>query len=185
MTNVKIYVDMDGVCADFITAIKDRFEYTDPWPVGIYEIDKVLDIPEYDLWENLTLDFWIDIPKTPECDRLMQIVSNYNYCFLTALPARGSIVCRSTSIIGKMEWLKTYYKHIYKQRKYIFANCKYMLAAPNHILIDDSSRKVDKFIKHGGRAILFPQPWNENNHIENKVEYIRECLNKILLDIGE
>lgn len=47
------------------------------------------------------------------------------------------------------------------------------MAKSGAILIDDYDVNVSKFIQNGGRAILFPQPWNENRAItEDKIDFV-------------
>ena len=38
------------------------------------------------------------------------------------------------------------------------------MAHPGALLIDDADRNVKRFVRAGGMAYLFPQPWNSNRH---------------------
>lgn len=37
---------------------------------------------------------------------------------------------------------------------------KWLLAKPDHLLIDDLDKNVHQFILHGGNATLVPSDWN-------------------------
>ena len=56
---------------------------------------------------------------------------------------------------------------------------KYKHASPHAVLIDDKPLNCDLFIKHGGKAILYAQPWNATYKglaprlsVANKEEFI-------------
>ena len=56
---------------------------------------------------------------------------------------------------------------------------KYLLAKPDVVLIDDQHKNIDLFREHGGQAILFPQPWNENYAITDRIGYVKSELEKM------
>ena len=74
-----------------------------------------------------------------------------NMAFCTA-PSRNPLC-----IVGKSMWLDRYFPKV----KRIFTSEKYFCADPQTILIDDTDAKIEKFRKHGGRTVTFPQPWNQ------------------------
>jgi hypothetical protein len=50
---------------------------------------------------------------------------------------------------------------------------KFLCAKPDNILIDDSDKNCNSFIKAGGKAILVPQPWNNQYSFKGpKVPYV-------------
>ncbi len=49
-------------------------------------------------------------------------------------------------------------------------------ANPRSILIDDYELNVTEFRRHGGQAVLFPQIWNSNHRINNKIEFTLESV---------
>ncbi|MEC9490075.1 MAG: hypothetical protein UMU04_03940 [Halanaerobiales bacterium] len=67
---------------------------------------------------------------------------------------------------GKLKWLKDRFgKEIY------FTYHKHYIADRYSLLIDDHDRNIDNFEDWGGKGVLFPQIWNRNYGIENRIEY--------------
>lgn len=59
---------------------------------------------------------------------------------------------------------------------------KGLMAKPNVLLIDDKNENVLDFIKAGGQAITFPQPWNAMAHeTGDRLGYIRKQIKFNLL----
>jgi hypothetical protein len=57
------------------------------------------------------------------------------------------------------------------------ASKKHWLARPEFVLIDDKSENVKDFTGNNGRAILFPQPWNDGGKgrvTVDHVEYVKQ-----------
>ena len=51
------------------------------------------------------------------------------------------------------------------------------MAKSGYVLIDDSQDNYDNYTQKGGRAILFPQPWNNNAHlIGDRLGYLQKEL---------
>jgi hypothetical protein len=57
-------------------------------------------------------------------------------------------------------------------RDFLIGPSKHLLAKPDVALIDDRHGNVRSFREHGGRAVLFPQPWNANHHVEDRLPYV-------------
>ncbi|MFO0916509.1 MAG: hypothetical protein U0795_26370 [Pirellulales bacterium] len=51
-----------------------------------------------------------------------------------------------------------------------------LLAGPRRVLIGDSDAKVAAFRAAGGEAILFPQPWNANRAVKDRLGYVKAQL---------
>lgn len=50
---------------------------------------------------------------------------------------------------------------------------------PNQILIDDRDKNVDHFIAAGGNAILFPQVWNSNHAVQDRMKFVADELGRL------
>ena len=176
-----IYLDMDGVATRFVTkAIKanneDPVEIIEKWNnyhQGNYLVDEILDISRKRFWENIYRfgeDFWRYLDEYPwfqdlynKLNKITQVVflttpTNFGYC-----------------LEGKLKWLKDRFGEDFDQ--YIFTHHKHFVADRQSLLIDDYDSNIDKFEVWGGRGVLFPQIWNRNYRIENKIEYTLEQVN--------
>lgn len=79
---------------------------------------------------------------------------------------------------GKVRWL---YEHFPKEKgrhfsDFLIGNQKHLLAWPGRVLIDDAEANVEKFRSAGGEAILFPQVWNGNFEVEDRLAYVKNQL---------
>lgn len=159
-------MDMDGVLTDFVGGLCKLF---DRESVDIKSYDGVCEafgVTERELWwvvSNAGQAFWRDLKPYPWAMDLMNVATSVAPVFICSTPTLDP-ACAA----GKMQWLdhhlsipfgsslhpRTFY------RDYIFTPHKHLLANPNALLIDDSPGKCHKFLDAGGRAILFPQPYN-------------------------
>ena len=147
---MEVYVDMDGVVADFFTeyaklAGVTHGNYRDIPPA---KVDPTLD-------KMVGTDFFARLPKFPTADQLLQIVvdaaGSYNIC---SSPLRGD---HEGSAKYKNIWIK---KHLNPQPKhiYIVANkAKYAKSSngmPN-VLIDDRGSNISAWEAAGGIGIKY------------------------------
>lgn len=176
----KVFLDMDGVIADFIGALCKvhgrETPYTKPESLGKFDTEKLWGISDKEFWapvaEN-SLEFWEGIDKTPEADELVKLAvvefGIENVCILTA-PSKDA-----GSVPGKQEWIKRYYPCFSKRMIFATASAKQFCAGPGKFLIDDKDSNVDEFDDAGGTGILVPRPWNVEHFLEGRlVEVVAE-----------
>jgi 5'(3')-deoxyribonucleotidase len=160
-----IYLDMDGVVADF-----------DSYARKILNTDKTTHSWPHESWKKIASNprLYRDLNKTSEADKLVnfcqQIVSDnqdWNLLFLTAVPKDDDM---PWAYYDKILWVQKYYPtipvmfgpHSYDKWKH----CR-----PGDILIDDRPSNYEDWITKGqGKAIL---------HRGNLSETIQE-LSKLL-----
>lgn len=136
----KIYVDMDGVLADFDKG------YEDLTGITTKEADKKG--PE-SFWEPISkagAKFWITLKWMPDGKQLWDYVKKYNPELLSA-PSR-----EESSRMGKRVWVKRELpgtKLILRS-----ADKKQEFALPNSILIDDREKNIEQWRNAGGIGIL-------------------------------
>jgi 5'(3')-deoxyribonucleotidase len=175
-----VYLDIDSVIADFISAAMTALNvttYTIPPNEPNIEKWTGVNVSTREFWKAIDKtneEFWVNIPKYDYSDELVKLCHNYGEVFFLTSPSRNP-ACLS----GKMMWIKRYFPRM--ARNIVLTPAKYLCAAPNRVLIDDSETKCDKFIQYGGSTILFPQPYNRawnnfNNTGKSKVEYVRDQL---------
>ncbi|MBN1663964.1 MAG: hypothetical protein JW943_10215 [Deltaproteobacteria bacterium] len=182
-----IYLDMDGVCTDFASAgiqanghEPSRVFFTwDQSFRGEFHPYKVMGIDRDTYWNAIAQKgeaFWVNLREYEWYPELMNSLSRMGkVIFLTS----GAYAPWSLS--GKLKWLQYRFGHDFQS--YIFTSAKYLLANPRSILIDDYENNVDEFRQNGGKAILFPQIWNRNYEITDRIGYTLESVTRTIREI--
>lgn len=140
-----IYIDLDGVLANFDKAVQEhakmRYENNQAkvWPI-------VQTIPH----------FFANLEPMPDHMELVDSLFVADFQILTALPQLTGYL--STAQRDKVEWVKKYVD------EWCQVNCvsnwsikKNFCFGPDDILIDDSRRNVDDWIKAGVRQFITSQ----------------------------
>lgn len=147
MSAPKIYVDMDGVVADFNRGWK---EFTGN------EINNWVVITG-DEWKYLKKQwptFWMDLELMPYATQLWDALKPYNPEILTAYPDNGW----KEAGVGKTVWARTVLggnpvvHAVARSQKKDYA--KQRDGTPN-ILIDDMERNIDEWERAGGVGIRY------------------------------
>jgi hypothetical protein len=148
--NTKIYLDMDGVLADFFV------EYA---KLAGIESGNYRDIPpakqDPTLDKMVGTDFFSRLPKFPTADNLVKLVLKYVKSYgICSSPLRGDF---KNSEMHKRKWLKS---HLNPQPAEIIITGQKERYAVNadgspNILIDDRSVNCVAWRNHGGIAIKY------------------------------
>lgn len=173
---MKLALDMDGVLVDIVAGFGKVFPIPDPYP-NTYSVSEAFQKHETELWAITDRKWWADLPPTPEFDRLIYYAMQYfgpKQTFICSTPHENP-----ESAAGKMDWLKTYLPDMLDRKAYHFTGQKWRVAKPDVILLDDHEENVKDFESNGGKVILFPQPWNRNYAIVNKVDYVLREFDRI------
>mgnify|MGYP000069206297 CR=1 FL=1 len=137
--HLNLYLDMDGVVADL-----------DAHFTSIYGV-VFRDLEEEDAWSKLIAvnDFWVDLPKMPDADVLLEgILPQYNPVFLSSPGSHDEKRAR----LQKPEWLRRNVNGkvplLLRRRseKQVYAN-------PHSVLIDDWEETVLEWRARGGLGI--------------------------------
>ena len=159
----QIYVDMDGVLADFLTGAiwLMRGGPADPilraWSDDP-DICPQLGVTMNELWFRIDCAgeaFWAGLHAFPWARFLFECCSDVAPTVVLSSPSWDP-----SSVSGKLLWLN---KHMGKGRafrRYLLGPPKHMVAAPGRVLIDDREKNCWLWEEHGGTAILFPSPSN-------------------------
>ncbi len=151
-----IYLDMDGVIADFDQRFKDVSGMTPDEYKDEYGMKKFWNLIDK---EN-KIKFWVGIPLMPGAEKLIKYVSQYDYEILTA----PSI--RKQSKIGKTVWLRKIYSNLFPNKPKINfkpAEEKHKIKSiltKSDILIDDKESTIDNWNNAGGTGILYTSAKN-------------------------
>lgn len=152
---MKLYLDLDGVLADYSTHFKDV--------TGLENTDR----QKYQEAKHTLIgtDFYRKIPKFANTDYIIQEVVNifgeYSICSCPFLEDLDN--SKRNKLIWIAENLQIQPKEI------IFTQYKYRYAQGHSILVDDFSENVRLFIQEGGYAVDF------KNGIDD-VEYMLKSL---------
>ena len=170
---MKVFLDMDGVIADFTAGWCKEFNVpfsneNYPFPTGLWDyiscVETVLGIKWRDVAKACSEpNFWARLPVLPHAKFLYDslLAAGHDVCFLTT--ATGDL---EAVFEGKRAWLEKYGFATRHDNRMTLLECKETkdsYATPDAILIDDKDSAIQGFIKHGGNAILVPRPWN-NRH---------------------
>lgn len=157
-----ILLDMDGVLADFVQmacAANGRMDITCLWPDGKTGLHDALGLSMTSFWEGIDAcgeGFWSQMGIYPWALELWRHCNDVaDEVHILTSPSQNP-----QSLSGKLRWMNTHFGPNF--RNFLVGPQKHLCAKPNTLLIDDRSSNCRKFREHGGRAILFPQPWNEN-----------------------
>ena len=148
--NYKIYVDMDGVVANFEKRFEDLSGMRSEPFVDKYGKEKFWNLID----EKYKVSFWRGIEPMDDAKKLIEFVSKHDYEMLTA-PSR-----KNHSIIGKSLWIKDKIGKIFPSKpkvNYRQAKQKHLIKpqlTEYDILIDDREDTIDRWNKAGGTGIL-------------------------------
>lgn len=176
---MKIFLDMDGVLANFVKAVVALFEVNydemmQGWKLGYpghysvvprlgsqlqREDKRVSGWNDDMMWDFINteggVEYWAGIEEYPWARDLRAFCLDLapDEVYVVSAPARGP-----NSPAGKAIWLRQQLG--LGPNKWMLGSRKDLLAKSDRILIDDSDDNVEAFRKAGGKAVLFPQVWN-------------------------
>jgi len=155
----KIFVDLDGVLADF----EKEFEKFDEGSIGNYM--KTHD--SSDLWKLIKEedpDYFINLDMKPDGKKLWNFIKEYNPTVLTRIPHS-----MKNATNDKKEWVK---KHLGTGLKVLTTTgkkSKYIV--DNGILIDDMDENIKDWEKAGGSGI-------KHTSAETTIKKLKKLLNE-------
>ena len=147
----KVYLDMDGVLADFdqrfrdISGMEPR-EFENKY--GTKAFWNLID-------EENKIKFWVGIPTMPGASDLVDAVKDYDYELLTSPSAKKQ------SYLGKILWVKNHTGDVFPSKPRINfkkAKEKHLVKpqlAKTDILIDDREDTIGRWNAAGGTGIVY------------------------------
>ena len=181
----RVFLDLDGVFADFMTAVHSKlgldYDLTDyPYEAGLWDVFSAKYSKCPITWElaksNLNHQFWANVPWMVDGKQLYNLIEN-TVCLKDAMVLTAPIP-KTGAYSGKQEWVD-YNLPYFSNRLIITTKSKGLFAGPGKLLIDDADKNIDAFIANGGSGILVPRPWNSNHRLsDNTVAYVRSELIK-------
>lgn len=159
-----LLLDMDGVLTDFIKQALPLFGKPIDFPIVHPSMEVPLGITAEEFWATIDAageDFWATMPDMPECDAIIDMVSNTGIKWLISTSPSRSPHAAS----GKMKWMRRKFGSSFNS--FMIGSHKYAMSHPGNILVDDFEKNIKKFITKSedvpnpGRGILVPRPWNK------------------------
>lgn len=162
---MKCFIDMDGVLVDFLAgAMRLHNKKFEDINHGAWDPKNSFNMSEEEFWAPVNADFWADLPPTPQCQQLFQLLADRfgmeNLCILSA-PPRVSKKLKGTmghAVEGKYNWCLKHVPQIADQC--LFGWSKDFAARDRAVLVDDTYRNISEFERAGGKGVMVEYYWN-------------------------
>ena len=147
----KVYLDMDGVLADFDQRFRDLSGMEPKEFENKYGKKAFWDLID----EENKVKFWVGIPTMPGAADLVDAVKDYNYELLTSPSAKKQ------SYLGKILWVRNHIGDVFPSKPRINfkkAKEKHLVKpqlAKTDILIDDREDTIGRWNAAGGTGIVY------------------------------
>jgi 5'(3')-deoxyribonucleotidase len=160
--NFKIFLDMDGVLADFVLGWCSAKGLASPYANGLnggeWDIAKIFGMSGEAFWEPCnSAEFWANLPWTVDGYEILKTCCKAvgrDDVYLLTSPSHSP-----ESWKGKVQWVQEFLPSM--QGRMIQCNCKHVLARPGYVLVDDCDVNIDRWRESGGVGVLVPRPWNK------------------------
>lgn len=164
----EIFLDMDGVIADFVKDACLAHGRENPYEAEGYKcnahteeancIRRIFEMDYKQFWEPLNgVPFWENLDVLEDGRNLLKILEDHfgkkNIYFLSTPSSHVS------SFIGKFKWIDKHFP--YYLSKTFLAHDKHRFAHRDTILIDDKVQNCKNFNTHGGLGIAYLTKWNK------------------------
>ena len=169
MAKKTVYMDLDGVLADFTRKFYEDFillcgdAYVEPTEWDFYKKHCYTDIGFAKELNKLTSHWWATIEPTREFEMIykqMLELQKLGYSVELLTHAVGD-----EAIEGKKQWVQKHMPKFYHTMHFVRSGKEKAEYAHKHaILIDDSIDNIEAFLEGGGEAMLFGRPWNDKHY---------------------
>jgi len=156
---------MDGVLANFVDGLFTahgrhdlRHDDVDCWRAPYAMLGNGTPIGEEEFWAPIVKrgrGFWRSLEPYPWAYALFEMCRRHGDVVICTTPSYSD----PDSLAGKVDWLNDHFGNGFFD--YMLGPHKHLMAPyPGAVLVDDRTRNCQDFSGAGGRAIVFPQPWN-------------------------
>ena len=157
MTEInKIFVDMDGVLADFVKGVEGAKYLNGPLTCDQDYDEKKIELSNNGLFRNL--------PVMPGMEKLIKHVDQTAHHW-EILTASGEIN-REVVVKDKLKWIKKHVGPNVIVTATIKGRDKAVFARPNHVLIDDRKDNIEAWEQAGGIGVLHTDADNTINQLK-------------------
>ena len=178
-TSARVYLDLDGVLADFNRGVAEVFDLPYPesgllgygWMYYMHlwermSVEEYLDrlAKEKDFWANLLPFPWYrDIPNWLDWKQL-------DWAFLSSTTNHWK------SYSGKVQWVQTNYGKDYLPKLILLLENKSRIARPGDILVDDSEKNCQEWVRAGGLAFHWQEYAAGNPQVIGQIRRLQEFI---------
>lgn len=157
-----IFLDMDGVIADFVGAILTAAGYSvKDCKVGEWDLRKALPALNDRAFNDFCSrqEFWAALAQTDEAAAIVcSCLKSQRQVAVITDPGEWS-----EAVNGKKAWISKHFPEL--RDSLIFTGAKHLCASPRALLIDDNPKHVQAFRARGGAGILVPRIWNHRHDL--------------------
>lgn len=172
----RVFMDTHGVLLDFVTPAM-RVHGLEDWqskpPEG--PLEEYLGITAEHFWHEVDAEgepFWSSLPILPAGSMLLKRLAEQQLPVTIVSSVRDRPEARTGT-------RRAIWRHFGKPM--VHAMEKGELASSTALLIDDQEYQVDAFVAAGGKAILYPQPWNRARKFwRDPAAYMRQWLGRMV-----
>lgn len=165
-----IFLDMDGVLCDFVSAAFSANGVTfDPetYPRGEFACERVIGCTSREFWRRIDFageSFWENLDPYPWAVPLFKELTHIGEVIIATSPSNSP-----ASYAGKQRWLRRMgMDHVQS----MFGSRKSLMSKPGRTLVDDGVHNTGPWEREGGRAVLIPQPWNYADLTDDVVGHV-------------
>ena len=152
-----IFLDMDGVLCDFAGGVAALFNKPSPQAGDPSQpLHEYIGVPKGLMWSRIGESgekLWENLEPMPWANDLVALARSAGNIMIATSPS-----LQAASLSGKLSWLQRRFGA--KFRDYVISSHKYLLARPQHILVDDTLKHVETVRQAGGQAVHFPSVEN-------------------------
>lgn len=128
-----------------------------------------------EFWDAIPSEFWGEIPRSDELAEILDVcveaVGTYDKIVIATSPTLDA-----DSLGHKYRWIRNQLP-VRMHREYSITPVKkHYGLIPGALLIDDRQDNCVEFQKRGGRAIVWPKPWNQHRDIKDRIRFLRESM---------
>lgn len=188
---LKVFIDLDGVLADFFTSVCWHFNLDPQLAITRVKPDENYIFTFAGNKENVLAfwnivgndpSFWLKMPPLKDGPTILNIATRYadQVGFLTSHSGyvkQGDEVPYPAIAAGKVLWVHKHYPSMSK--RLILTRAKYLCACKDSVLLDDWDKQINEFRSAGGSAILIPRAWNSAPQVDDDYKWLERLL-KIL-----